>query len=180
MLASNLFAHYRFHLNIMNNSKILVTGATGQLAHYIVSRLAPTNTVHTMARFGAAGSVEKLEALGAHCIVADYASDDLSALDDEAPWFKFPMITIGEATPFIGDDTMTDRKAPALTTQGRAMAERHVLAMRHKAAGELQHREDPPKPAEGDPAPAPADGDVNGDGQTTLAESPGAGQAVDA
>lgn len=67
----------------LSNQKILVTGATGQLAHYIVSQLAPDNTVHTMARFGAAGSVEKLEALGALCIKADYASDDLSHLDSD-------------------------------------------------------------------------------------------------
>ncbi|WP_279243314.1 NAD-dependent epimerase/dehydratase family protein [Candidatus Litorirhabdus singularis] len=67
----------------LHNSKILVTGATGQLAHFIVSRLAPDNTVHTMARFGSPGSMDKLEAIGATCIKADYASDDLSHLDDD-------------------------------------------------------------------------------------------------
>ncbi len=67
----------------LENSKILVTGATGQLAHYIVSKLAPGNTVHTMARFGAPGSTEKLESIGATCIKADYATDDLSQLDDD-------------------------------------------------------------------------------------------------
>jgi len=67
----------------LQNSKILVTGATGQLAHFIVSKLAPHNTVHTMARFGSPGSVEKLEAIGATCIKADYATDDLSQLDDD-------------------------------------------------------------------------------------------------
>lgn len=67
----------------LENSKILVTGATGQLAHFIVSKLAPTNTVHTMARFGSPGSVDKLEALGAKCIKADYASDNLDHLDDD-------------------------------------------------------------------------------------------------
>jgi UDP-glucuronate 4-epimerase len=67
----------------LENSKILVTGATGQLAHFIVNKLAPDNTVHTMARFGAPGSTEKLEAIGATCIKADYATDDLSELDDD-------------------------------------------------------------------------------------------------
>ena len=67
----------------LENSKILVTGATGQLAYYVVSKLTPANTVHTMARFGAPGSVEKLEAIGAKCIKADYATDDLSQLDDD-------------------------------------------------------------------------------------------------
>jgi nucleoside-diphosphate-sugar epimerase len=67
----------------LSNSKILVTGATGQLAHYIVSQLVGDNEIHTMARFGSPGSVEKLEALGATCIKADYATDDLSGLDDD-------------------------------------------------------------------------------------------------
>jgi nucleoside-diphosphate-sugar epimerase len=67
----------------LENSKILVTGATGQLAYYIVSKLVQSNTVHTMARFGAPGSTEKLEAIGAICIKADYATDDLSHLDDD-------------------------------------------------------------------------------------------------
>ncbi len=65
----------------LENSKILVTGATGQLAHFIVSKLAPRNTVHTMARFGSPGSVEKLESIGATCIKADYATDNLDDLD---------------------------------------------------------------------------------------------------
>lgn len=66
---------------LLENSKILITGATGQLAHYITSKLSPNNTVHAMARFGAAGSVDKLEAIGVTCIKADYATDDLSHLD---------------------------------------------------------------------------------------------------
>lgn len=65
----------------LENSKILVTGATGQLAHFIVSKLTPANTVHTMARFSAPGSMEKLEAIGARCIKADYATDDLGQFD---------------------------------------------------------------------------------------------------
>jgi UDP-glucuronate 4-epimerase len=67
----------------LNNSKILVTGATGQLAYSIVSKLTATNTVHTIARFGAPGSRDKLEAVGAKCIKLDYVSDDLSVLDSD-------------------------------------------------------------------------------------------------
>ena len=52
----------------LNDQKILVTGATGQLANFIVEKLAPNNTVHTMARFGVPGSIQKLEAIGATCI----------------------------------------------------------------------------------------------------------------
>jgi nucleoside-diphosphate-sugar epimerase len=66
---------------VMNNSKFLVTGATGQLAPSIVRELARSHTVHAIARFGAAGSREKLEALGARCIAFDYTRDDLDQLD---------------------------------------------------------------------------------------------------
>ena len=67
----------------IENSKLLVTGATGQLAYSIVSKLASDNTVHAIARFGAPGSVDKLEAVGATCIKLDYTSDDLNQLDDD-------------------------------------------------------------------------------------------------
>ena len=43
----------------LSNSKILITGATGQLAYFIASQLAPNNTVHALARFGAPGSTDK-------------------------------------------------------------------------------------------------------------------------
>ncbi len=67
----------------LKNSKILITGATGQLAYSIVCKLAPDNTVHAIARFSAPDSVDKLEALGVTCIKLDYASDDLGILDDD-------------------------------------------------------------------------------------------------
>jgi UDP-glucuronate 4-epimerase len=65
------------------NQKILLTGATGQLAYSIGSSLADRNRVHAVARFGAAGSRERLERAGLECIPFDYVSDDLAGLDDD-------------------------------------------------------------------------------------------------
>lgn len=67
----------------MKDQKILITGATGQLAYFIARQLVADNTVHAMARFGAEGSIAKLQAHGIGCIKLDYASDDLSSLDSD-------------------------------------------------------------------------------------------------
>jgi len=63
--------------------KILLTGATGQLAYSIGRSLAERNTIHAVARFGAEGSRERLESAGLECIKFDYVSDDLAQLDDD-------------------------------------------------------------------------------------------------
>lgn len=65
------------------NQKILLTGATGQLAYPIGRFLAEDNRVHAIARFGSPGSRERLEAAGMTCTRFDYVNDDLSALDDD-------------------------------------------------------------------------------------------------
>ncbi|WP_194842528.1 NAD(P)-dependent oxidoreductase [Endozoicomonas sp. OPT23] len=63
--------------------KILITGATGQLAWYIASNLAKDNDVHAMARFSAEGSMDRLLEAGMSCIKRDYASDDLSDIEPD-------------------------------------------------------------------------------------------------
>jgi len=67
----------------LKNQKILLTGATGQLAYSIGRTLAADNTVHAVARFGAPGSRERLEAAGLECLKLDYVDDDLGQLDDD-------------------------------------------------------------------------------------------------
>jgi nucleoside-diphosphate-sugar epimerase len=63
--------------------KILLTGATGQLAYSIGSSLVDRNKVHAVARFGAKGSRERLASAGLECIQFDYVNDDLGQLDDD-------------------------------------------------------------------------------------------------
>lgn len=65
----------------LRDQKILLTGATGQLAYSIARNLAVDNTVHAIARFSAEGSRERLEAIGLDCIRFDYVEDDLDRLD---------------------------------------------------------------------------------------------------
>lgn len=67
----------------MKDQKILITGATGQLAYCIAKQLAGDNQVDAIARFGAPASMGKLQAAGIKCIKLDYASDDLSVLDQD-------------------------------------------------------------------------------------------------
>lgn len=67
----------------LSDQKILLTGATGQLAYSIGRGLAASNHVDALARFGAPGSRERLEATGMNPIRFDYVHDDLAKLDDD-------------------------------------------------------------------------------------------------
>ena len=67
----------------LSGQKILITGATGQLAYYIACELAIDNTLHAIARFGNPASRERLESKGIGCITCNYADDDLSQLDED-------------------------------------------------------------------------------------------------
>ena len=68
---------------MLQDAKVLITGAAGQVAFPVAKALAPNNEVHALARFTAGGSREKLEALGIRCIKRDYALDDLSGVPDD-------------------------------------------------------------------------------------------------
>ena len=65
----------------LRGEKILLTGATGQLAYSVARKLARDNSVHAIARFSAEGSRARLEAVGLDCIPFDYVEDDLDRLD---------------------------------------------------------------------------------------------------
>ena len=67
----------------LKGQKILLTGATGQLAYAIGRSLAAANRVHAIARFGAEGSRERLETVGLECRQFDYVNDDLEGLDED-------------------------------------------------------------------------------------------------
>ena len=62
------------------NKKILITGATGQVALPVVAALAKHNDVFAMARFSNPGDEEKVLQLGAKSLKADLATDDLSTI----------------------------------------------------------------------------------------------------
>ena len=68
---------------MIKGEKILVTGPTGQVAYPIAVELSKNNEVHALARFGGAGSRERLERHGIRCIAGDFVSGDLRSLIDD-------------------------------------------------------------------------------------------------
>jgi UDP-glucuronate 4-epimerase len=67
----------------LTGEKILVTGATGQVALPITLALARDNDVTGIARFRDPVARTRLEDAGVRCIEVDVARDDLSAVPDE-------------------------------------------------------------------------------------------------
>ena len=68
---------------MLTGERILVTGATGQVALPITRALARDNQVTGIARFRDAAARKTLEDAGVRCIEVDVARDDLSAVPDE-------------------------------------------------------------------------------------------------
>lgn len=98
-------------------NKILLTGATGQLAYSVGCELAKNNDVVAIARFGAKGSRERLEAAGMRCQVHDYVNDDLSLLDED-----FDYIVHLATTQAPGDDDFENAIEVNAVATGRLMA----------------------------------------------------------
>ena len=67
----------------LSGEKILVTGPAGQIAHPLTRFLAADNEVWGLARFSAAGSREKVEALGVRAVVGDLGDGDFSVLPND-------------------------------------------------------------------------------------------------
>jgi UDP-glucuronate 4-epimerase len=68
---------------MLTGKRILITGPTGQVARPLVAALAPVNEVFTLARFSKAEDRAAIEALGAHTIAADLASDALTEVPQD-------------------------------------------------------------------------------------------------
>jgi UDP-glucuronate 4-epimerase len=68
---------------MLNGERVLVTGATGQVALPITLALARDNDVTGIARFRDPEARAALERAGVRCIEVDVARDDLSAVPDE-------------------------------------------------------------------------------------------------
>ena len=82
----------------MKGQKILITGATGQVAGPVAKSLAADNEVVAIARFGDAGKRADLEAAGVRCKVVDLAVGDFSALPrDFDTVLNFAVARMGEA-----------------------------------------------------------------------------------
>jgi len=64
----------------VEGTRILLTGATGQVGLPVALSLAPANEVFAVARFGDAGAKARLEEAGITCITADLVAGDFSAV----------------------------------------------------------------------------------------------------
>ena len=60
----------------LSGEKILITGATGQVANPVAKALAVDNEVWAIARFGNADARKDLEDAGVRCAVVDLAAGD--------------------------------------------------------------------------------------------------------
>jgi len=68
---------------MLENEKILITGATSQVGLPVARELAKSNEVHGLGRFGSADQRAQLESLGVRCIALDLANDAFDACPDD-------------------------------------------------------------------------------------------------
>ena len=81
----------------LSGEKILITGATGQVANPVAKALARDNEVWAVARFGNARARADLEAAGVRCAVVDLATGDYSAVPSDVTYgLHFARASVGE------------------------------------------------------------------------------------
>ncbi|MDQ1508445.1 MAG: hypothetical protein QOG50_289, partial [Actinomycetota bacterium] len=81
----------------LSDEKILITGATGQVAKPLAKALARDNEVWAVARFGNARGRRDLEDAGVRCAVVDLAAGDYSAVPADVTYgLHFARASVGE------------------------------------------------------------------------------------
>jgi nucleoside-diphosphate-sugar epimerase len=81
----------------LSGEKILITGATGQVANPVAKALARNNEVWAVARFGNARARKHLEDAGVRCAVVDLAAGDYSAVPHDVTYgLHFARASVGE------------------------------------------------------------------------------------
>jgi len=84
----------------LSGEKILITGATGQVANPVAKALARDNEVWAVARFGQAAARKDLEDSGVNCAVLDLAVGDYSAVPADVTYgLHFARASVGEWGP---------------------------------------------------------------------------------
>ena len=65
---------------MLKNSRVLMTGMTGQVGGSIAAQLAPHNEIHGLARFSKPDAKQSVEAMGIHPIACDYTEGDFAGV----------------------------------------------------------------------------------------------------
>ena len=79
------------------DEKIIITGATGQVANPVAKALARDNEVWAVARFGSTDARRDLEDAGVHCAVVDLAAGDYSGVPADLTYaLHFARASVGE------------------------------------------------------------------------------------
>ena len=77
--------------------KVLITGATGQVAHPVAKALARDNEVWSIARFSSARARADLEDAGVHCAVVDLATGEYAGVPTDVTYtLHFARANAGE------------------------------------------------------------------------------------
>ena len=138
----------------LKGQKILVTGLTGSVGFPVARRVAEAgNEVWGLARYGAPGSRERVEAAGVHPVTADLVEADFSAVPDDfdyvlnfavlhAPDFETALAANAEGAGLLMGHCRKARAFLHCSTTGvyqpngrRAFTETDPLGDNHRAAG---------------------------------------------
>jgi nucleoside-diphosphate-sugar epimerase len=71
---------------MLEGKRILITGATGQMAGALAEGLAKTSQLIAIARFTEAGSRKRLEGLGIETVKCDFTSGDFTGVPDDVDY----------------------------------------------------------------------------------------------
>src|SRR5690606_14906863 len=88
---------------MLKGKKILLTGMTGQLGESLALGLAPHNEVWGLARFTAAGSRERVEAMGVRPISCDYTANNFEGVPDD---FEYVLHAAAAVSPKSSEEGM--------------------------------------------------------------------------
>lgn len=82
---------------ILKNQKILITGATSQVARPVVKTLSAENEVFGLARFREAEQRQEIEALGAHTLAVDLADGEMNEVPQDFDYvLHFAVVKTGD------------------------------------------------------------------------------------
>jgi nucleoside-diphosphate-sugar epimerase len=98
----------------MQNARIVITGATGQVGLPLTRALARENTVFALGRYAKPEDAAKMEALGAKPVRADLATGDLAAVPTDADVVLNLAVVRSNEPDFDGDLAMNAEGAGLL------------------------------------------------------------------